>query len=158
MWMVALYSLLVTTGLLAFVSLVVLGQAICCVLHAGLLFFTPCGSHRPWCSPTPFTGRRTASRRVTRSASRAPSAGATTLDATEREAILRALHESNWVRGRPYEAATCLGFKAHHAPIADTEAGHRSVPVSHLPTCWQAPTCRLRRSASRAGLEARASM
>ena len=28
----------------------------------------------------------------------------------------------------------------------------------HLPACWQAPTCRLRRSASRAGLEARASM
>src|SRR5256885_12554959 len=106
MWMVALYSLLVTTGLLAFVSLVVLGQAICCVLHAGLLFFTPCGSHLPWCSPTPFTGRRTASRRVTRSASRAPSAGATTREPADREATLPALHESNWRRGRPYAAAT----------------------------------------------------
>jgi hypothetical protein len=35
-------------------------------------------------------------------------------------------------------------------PRIDTEAGHRSVHVIHLPSCWQAPTCRLHRSASRA--------
>jgi len=41
----------------------------------------------------------------------APSAGAATLEATEREAILRALHESNWVLGGPQGAATRLGLK-----------------------------------------------
>jgi len=41
----------------------------------------------------------------------APSTGATTLEATEREAILRALHESNWVLGGPQGAATRLGLK-----------------------------------------------
>ena len=40
-----------------------------------------------------------------------PSTGATTLEATEREAILRALHESNWVLGGPQGAATRLGLK-----------------------------------------------
>jgi len=41
----------------------------------------------------------------------APSTGATTLEATEREAILRALHESGWVLGGPRGAATRLGLK-----------------------------------------------
>jgi len=41
----------------------------------------------------------------------APSAAATTLEATERDAILRALHESNWVLGGPHGAATRLGLK-----------------------------------------------
>src|SRR5207244_2347987 len=41
----------------------------------------------------------------------APSGGAATLEATEREAILRALHESNWVLGGPHGAATRLGLK-----------------------------------------------
>jgi formate hydrogenlyase transcriptional activator len=41
----------------------------------------------------------------------APSAGATTLEAAEREAILRALQESNWVLGGPQGAATRLGLK-----------------------------------------------
>jgi formate hydrogenlyase transcriptional activator len=41
----------------------------------------------------------------------APPSGATTLAATEREAILRALHESNWVLGGPQGAATRLGLK-----------------------------------------------
>jgi len=41
----------------------------------------------------------------------APSPGGTTLEATEREAILRALHESNWVLGGPQGAATRLGLK-----------------------------------------------
>src|SRR3989441_1658319 len=41
----------------------------------------------------------------------APSAGAATLEATEREAILRALPESNWVPGGPQGAATRLGLK-----------------------------------------------
>ncbi|TMA48435.1 MAG: GAF domain-containing protein [Deltaproteobacteria bacterium] len=51
------------------------------------------------------------------------------------------------------------GSQAHHAPIADTEARHRSLHgVSHLPTCRRAPTGRHRRSASRAGLDAPASM
>ncbi len=39
------------------------------------------------------------------------SPGSTTLEATEREAILRALHESNWVLGGPQGAATRLGLK-----------------------------------------------
>ena len=41
----------------------------------------------------------------------APSVGATTLEAAEREAILRALQESNWVLGGPQGAATRLGLK-----------------------------------------------
>src|SRR5213595_140830 len=41
----------------------------------------------------------------------APSGGATTLEATEREAILRALHETNWVLGGPHGAAARLGLK-----------------------------------------------
>jgi formate hydrogenlyase transcriptional activator len=41
----------------------------------------------------------------------APFLGATTLEATEREAILRALHDSNWVLGGPQGAATRLGLK-----------------------------------------------
>src|SRR5881296_3627149 len=41
----------------------------------------------------------------------APSAGATTLEATEREAILRALRETNWVLGGPQGAAARLGLK-----------------------------------------------
>src|SRR6266849_9241522 len=41
----------------------------------------------------------------------APSTRATTLEATEREAILRALRESNWVLGGPHGAATRLGLK-----------------------------------------------
>jgi formate hydrogenlyase transcriptional activator len=40
-----------------------------------------------------------------------PSAGTTTLEATEREAILRALYETNWVLGGPHGAATRLGLK-----------------------------------------------
>jgi formate hydrogenlyase transcriptional activator len=39
------------------------------------------------------------------------SPGSATLEATEREAILRALHESNWVLGGPQGAATRLGLK-----------------------------------------------
>jgi formate hydrogenlyase transcriptional activator len=41
----------------------------------------------------------------------APSAGAATLEATEREAILHALRETNWVLGGPQGAATRLGLK-----------------------------------------------
>jgi len=41
----------------------------------------------------------------------APSTRATTLEATEREAILRALRESSWVLGGPRGAATRLGLK-----------------------------------------------
>src|SRR5213593_1529665 len=41
----------------------------------------------------------------------APSGGATTLEATEREAILRALRETNWVLGGPQGAAARLGLK-----------------------------------------------
>src|SRR5438876_762384 len=41
----------------------------------------------------------------------APSGGAATLEATEREAILRALHETNWVLGGPQGAAARLGLK-----------------------------------------------
>jgi formate hydrogenlyase transcriptional activator len=41
----------------------------------------------------------------------ATAVGATTLEAAEREAILRALHESNWVLGGPQGAATRLGLK-----------------------------------------------
>jgi formate hydrogenlyase transcriptional activator len=41
----------------------------------------------------------------------APSASTTTLEATEREAILRALQESNWVLGGPQGAAVRLGLK-----------------------------------------------
>jgi len=41
----------------------------------------------------------------------APSGGTATLEATEREAILRALHETNWVLGGPHGAATRLGLK-----------------------------------------------
>ena len=41
----------------------------------------------------------------------APSASATTLEATEREAILRALRETNWVLGGPHGAAARLGLK-----------------------------------------------
>ena len=41
----------------------------------------------------------------------APSRGATTLEATEREAIPRALHETNWVLGGPHGAAARLGLK-----------------------------------------------
>src|SRR5205823_1145822 len=40
----------------------------------------------------------------------APSGGAT-LEATERDAILRALHETNWVLGGPHGAAARLGLK-----------------------------------------------
>jgi formate hydrogenlyase transcriptional activator len=40
-----------------------------------------------------------------------PPRGATTLEATEREAILRALRESNWVLGGPQGAANRLGLK-----------------------------------------------
>src|SRR2546427_5114349 len=40
-----------------------------------------------------------------------PSGGPTTLEATEREAILRALHQSNWVLGGPHGAAARLGLK-----------------------------------------------
>src|SRR5438128_11618710 len=39
------------------------------------------------------------------------SGGAATLEATEREAILRALHETNWVLGGPQGAAARLGLK-----------------------------------------------
>ena len=39
------------------------------------------------------------------------SGGPTTLEATERDAIVRALHESNWVLGGPQGAATRLGLK-----------------------------------------------
>ena len=45
----------------------------------------------------------------------APSGGATTLEATEREAILRALHESNWGLGGPQAAATRLGLTASNS-------------------------------------------
>src|SRR5213080_1903220 len=41
----------------------------------------------------------------------APSGGAGTLEATEREAILRALLETNWVLGGPHGAAARLGLK-----------------------------------------------
>jgi len=41
----------------------------------------------------------------------APSGGASTLEATEREAILRALLETNWVLGGPHGAAARLGLK-----------------------------------------------
>src|SRR5947199_6411152 len=41
----------------------------------------------------------------------APSRGASTLEATEREAILRALHETNWVPAGPHGAAARLGLK-----------------------------------------------
>src|SRR5881296_428996 len=41
----------------------------------------------------------------------APSGGAGTLEATEREAILRALLETNWVLGGPQGAAARLGLK-----------------------------------------------
>src|SRR3989475_4050328 len=41
----------------------------------------------------------------------AQSGGAATLEATEREAILRALHETNWVLGGPQGAAARLGLK-----------------------------------------------
>jgi formate hydrogenlyase transcriptional activator len=41
----------------------------------------------------------------------APSGGVVTLEATEREAILRALHESKWVLGGPHGAAIRLGVK-----------------------------------------------
>jgi len=40
-----------------------------------------------------------------------PSGGASTLEATEREAILRALLETNWVLGGPHGAAARLGLK-----------------------------------------------
>jgi len=40
-----------------------------------------------------------------------PSVGAATLEATEREAILRALHDTNWVIGGPRGAAKRLGLK-----------------------------------------------
>jgi len=40
-----------------------------------------------------------------------PPVGATTLEAAEREAILRALHETNWVIGGPRGAAKRLGLK-----------------------------------------------
>ena len=40
-----------------------------------------------------------------------PSASVATLEATEREAILRALHETNWVLGGPRGAAARLGLK-----------------------------------------------
>jgi len=73
-----------------------------------LLFFIPMWRS----SPAPFTGRRTYS------ASRAPFAGATTLDATGRGAIRRALHGINWALGGPHG-------HAHDTPIAD--ARHRSV-------------------------------
>ena len=41
----------------------------------------------------------------------APSANVTTLEAAERDAILRALHETNWVIGGPRGAARRLGLK-----------------------------------------------
>ena len=41
----------------------------------------------------------------------APSAAATTLEAAERDAIVRALHETNWVIGGPHGAAKRLGLK-----------------------------------------------
>src|SRR5881296_96476 len=41
----------------------------------------------------------------------APSGGVVTLEATERDAILRALHETNWVLGGPQGAAARLGLK-----------------------------------------------
>ena len=41
----------------------------------------------------------------------APSGGTATLEATEREAILRALRETNWVLGGPHGAAARLGLK-----------------------------------------------
>ena len=41
----------------------------------------------------------------------APSTGVTTLEATEREAIFRALHESSWVLGGPRGVAIRLGLK-----------------------------------------------
>src|SRR5262249_16583925 len=41
----------------------------------------------------------------------APSVSASTLEETEREAILRALREANWVLGGPYGAAARLGLK-----------------------------------------------
>jgi len=37
--------------------------------------------------------------------------GVATLEATERQAILRALHDANWVLGGPHGAATRLGLK-----------------------------------------------
>ena len=37
--------------------------------------------------------------------------GVATLEATERQAILRALHDTNWVLGGPHGAATRLGLK-----------------------------------------------
>src|SRR5262245_49980303 len=40
-----------------------------------------------------------------------PSVGATTLEAAERETILRALHDTNWVIGGPKGAARRLGLK-----------------------------------------------
>ncbi len=40
-----------------------------------------------------------------------PSAGGDTLEATEREAILRTLHETNWVLGGAQGAAARLGLK-----------------------------------------------
>ena len=40
-----------------------------------------------------------------------PSGGASTVEATEREAILRALLETNWVLGGPHGAAARLGLK-----------------------------------------------
>jgi len=41
----------------------------------------------------------------------ASSSAATTLEATERDAILRALRETNWVLGGPHGAAARLGLK-----------------------------------------------
>ncbi len=41
----------------------------------------------------------------------APSGGVTTLESAEREVILRALHETNWVLGGPRGAAIRLGLK-----------------------------------------------
>ena len=41
----------------------------------------------------------------------APSGGATTLEATEREAILRTLRDAGWVLGGPHGAAARLGLK-----------------------------------------------
>src|SRR2546430_9055300 len=60
---------------------------------------------------------------------RARTAGAVALMfsvATEREAILGALHESNWVLGGPHGAATRLGLERTTLPLAHMEAGHRS--------------------------------
>src|SRR5207249_3675437 len=54
-------------------------------------------------------------------ARRVPSAGGDTLEATEREAILRTLHETNWVLGGAQGAA------------ADSPAGRRAGPGGETP-------------------------